>query len=334
MAQADVIIIGAGIAGLSAAAEIAPHRHVIVLEREAHPGMHATGRSAALFVENYGNAAVREMSRASRAALTPYLTQRGVLIVAASGEDAALEAHLAGSKGMEEISAEEACRRFPILRPDYVNRAAYEVDASDIDVDRRMGDLRATLRSHGGEVVTGAEVTALQQGWTVQTSKGAFAAPIVVNAAGAWADQIAVLAGVVPLGLRPCRRSAAILPAPAGHDISAWPMLLSASETFYAKPEAGRMMVSPAEEDEVAPMDAWPDDMVLAEGLDRYEQAVTEPVTRVERSWAGLRTFAPDRTPVCNWGAEGFLWLAGQGGYGVQTSPAMAARAAELVLNR
>ena len=329
MRQADVIVIGAGIAGLSAAAAIAPNRKVVVLEREAHPGMHATGRSAALFFENYGNAAVRSLNRASRAALTPYLTQRGVLIVAAEGED--IEVHLAGSSGMHEISVAAACEMFPILRPDHVRRAAFEADASDIDVDRLMGDLRTTLRAHGGEIVTRAEVTALSPGWQVQTTAGAFGAQVVVNAAGAWADQVAVLAGVAPLVLRACRRSAAILPAPDGHDVSGWPMLLSASEGFYAKPEAGRLMVSPADEDEVGPMDVWPDDMVLAEGLDRYAQAVTTPITRVERSWAGLRTFAPDRTPVCRWGAEGFLWLAGQGGYGVQTPPAMAAKAAELV---
>ncbi|QPH55190.1 NAD(P)/FAD-dependent oxidoreductase [Pontivivens ytuae] len=333
MRDADVLIVGAGIAGLSAAAALAPDHRVIVLERELHPGMHATGRSAALFVENYGNAAVREMNRQSRAALTPYLSPRGVLIVAGPGEEAALEAQLTGSS-MQEIGIDDAARRFPILNRDRAVRAAYEADASDIDVDRLMGDHRKALRAAGGEIVTRAEVTGLAPGWTVETTAGMFTAPIVVNAAGAWADVLAQMAGVAPLGLTPCRRSAAILPAPGGHDIDRWPMLLSAAETFYAKPEAGRLMVSPADEDPVEPMDAWPDDMVLAEGLDRYAQAVTEPVTRVERTWAGLRTFTPDRTPHVGWGADGFLWLAGQGGYGVQTSPAMAARAAGLIRDR
>jgi D-arginine dehydrogenase len=147
---------------------------------------------------------------------------------------------------------------------------------------------------------------------------------------------VAALAGLAPLGLTPFRRSAAILPAPAGHDVSGWPLVVAASETFYAKPEAGKLLVSPADEDPAEPHDAWPDDMVLAQGLDRYERAMTVPVTRVERSWAGLRTFAPDRSPVVGFdhAAEGFFWLAGQGGYGVQTSPALSRLAADLIAAR
>jgi D-arginine dehydrogenase len=167
----------------------------------------------------------------------------------------------------------------------------------------------------------------------VATAAGAFEAPVIVNAAGAWADTVAQLAGVATLGLTPLRRSAAILPAPEGRDVSSWPAVCSMSETWYAKPEAGKLMVSPADEDPVEPHDAWPDDMVLAEGLDRYERAVTVPVTRVERSWAGLRTFAPDRTPVVGFdpAAEGFFWLAGQGGYGIQTAPALSRLAGALL---
>jgi D-arginine dehydrogenase len=155
----------------------------------------------------------------------------------------------------------------------------------------------------------------------------------MVNAAGAWADTVAEMAGVQRLGLTPLRRSAAILPAPEGHDVRGWPAVCSMAETWYAKPEAGKLMVSPADEDPVEPHDAWADDMVLAEGLDRYAQAVTTPVTRVERTWAGLRTFAPDRTPVVGFDptAEGFFWLAGQGGYGIQTAPALSRLAAALL---
>ncbi|WP_108783758.1 NAD(P)/FAD-dependent oxidoreductase [Pontivivens insulae] len=331
-----VVIIGGGIAGLSLAAELAGQAEVVVLEREAHPGMHATGRSAALFVENYGNSAIRTLNRASRSGLQPYLKQRGVLFVASAEEQDALDGHLAESAGMVEISVQKALGHFPILNGARFSRAAYEEDASDIDVDALMGQHRRSLRASVGRIATRTEVIALspsRNGWDVVTADRTYRADIVVNAAGAWADEVAQLAGITPLGLTPLRRSAAILPAPGGHDVSRWPMALSASETWYAKPEAGRLMVSPAEEDPVAPMDAWPDDMVLAEGLDRYAQAVTEPVTRVERSWAGLRTFAPDRTPVLGWGASGFFWCAGQGGYGVQTSPEMARLAAQAILH-
>src|SRR6056297_3352718 len=181
-----------------------------------------------------------------------------------------------------------------------------------------------------------APVTAIQRGhaaWQVTAGDRPFTAPVLVNAAGAWADPVARLAGVAPLGITPMRRSAALLPAPLGHDISRWPLFGSISETWYAKPDAGKLMVSPADEDPVAPHDAWPDDMVLAEGLHRYEQAVTVPVTRVDHSWAGLRSFTADRTPVAGFApeADGFFWLAGQGGYGVQTAPALARLTAALV---
>jgi D-arginine dehydrogenase len=185
--------------------------------------------------------------------------------------------------------------------------------------------------------VTGAGVTAIRREagqWQVDTPQGSHAAPILVNAAGAWADEVAVLAGLPRIGLQPCRRSAAIIPAPEGYATQHWPIFGSIAETWYAKPEAGKLMVSPADEDPVDPHDAWPDDMVLAEGLDRFEQAVTHQVRRVEHSWAGLRTFAPDRTPVAGFDprADGFFWLAGQGGYGVQTAPALSRVAAALII--
>jgi D-arginine dehydrogenase len=170
----------------------------------------------------------------------------------------------------------------------------------------------------------------------VETPAGAFEAPVIVNAAGAWADEVARLAGIRPLGLTPKRRSAAILPPPEGVDVTGWPLVASVSMAWYAKPDAGKFMVSPADEDPVEPHDAWPDDMVLAEGLHRFAQAMDYEITRVERSWAGLRTFAPDGDPVAGFDpeAEGFFWLAGQGGHGVQTSPALAALTADLILGR
>ncbi|TVQ52706.1 MAG: FAD-binding oxidoreductase [Rhodobacteraceae bacterium] len=345
---ADVLVIGGGIAGVGAASEIAAGAQVTVLEREDAIGRHATGRSAAMFILNYGGPALRILTAASEAALVepdpafadgPVLSPRGELLVADADETAALDAYLDGATGAEEIAPDDAVGLVPILRRDRIARAMWEPSARDIDVDRLLQLYARKARAGGARVATGAEVRAIARTgdvWRVETAAGAFEAPVIVNAAGAWADETARMAGVRPVGLRPLRRSAAIIPAPAGHDVRGWPMVGSAGETWYARPDAGRLMVSPADEDPVEPCDAWPDDMVLAEGLHRFEEATTVPVTRVERSWAGLRTFSPDRTPVAGWApdAEGFLWLAGQGGYGIQTSPALSRLAADFALGR
>jgi D-arginine dehydrogenase len=347
---ADIIVIGGGMAGVGAAARIAPDARVVVLEAEAAPGTHATGRSAAIFIATYGNAAIRAANAASHAELADppdelagfsLLSPRGEILIATPEEEPLFEKHMAevGSSdkgGAEEITPGEAVALFPTLRRERIARACYERGAADIDVDRLLQGYLRLLRRHGGKVVTKARARAVARRgdvWTVASEAGSFEAPVVVNAAGAWADAVAALAGVDRLGLKALRRSAAILPAPEGHDVSAWPAVCSMAETWYAKPEAGKLMVSPADEDPVDPHDAWADDMVLAEGLDRYEQAVTTPVTRVERSWAGLRTFAPDRTPVVGFdpAAAGFFWLAGQGGYGIQTAPALSRLAAALL---
>jgi len=342
---ADFIVIGGGMAGIGAAARIAPDAKVIVLEAEDAPGRHSTGRSAAIFVTNYGNDVIRAANAASFAELaeppedladTPLLTPRGEMMIATAAEEALFERHMADASDTEEISPAEAVAHFPILREENIARACYEPAASDIDVDRLLQGYLRLLRRQGGRLVAKAGVQAMdrRQGvWHLQTSAGNFEAPVVVNAAGAWADEVAALSGLPKIGLTPFRRSAALLPAPAGYEVSSWVAVVSMSETWYAKPEAGKLMVSPADEDPVDPQDAWPDDMVLAEGLDRYAQAVTTPVTRVERSWAGLRTFAPDRTPVVGFdpAAEGFFWLAGQGGYGIQTAPALSRLAVALI---
>lgn len=342
---ADILVIGGGIAGISAAARMAADAKVIVLERESAIGYHSTGRSAAIFVANYGNATLRALNAASEPVLRnpdmtdgSVLSPRGELLVAKEHELPAMEAHLAQCPDMERLTVAEALSLHPLLRPAPIAAAIFERDASDIDVDRLLQGFARLLRMSGGEIVTGAEVLSITRGphWQVETAADRFEAPILVNAAGAWADIIAGLAGVTPVGLQPMRRSAALLPAPEGRDMRDWPMISDISETWYAKPDAGRLMVSPADEDPVEPQDAWPDDMVLAEGLDRYEQAVTVPVTRVERSWAGLRSFVPDRTPVAGFAsdAQGFFWLAGQGGYGVQTAPALSQLAADLITKR
>jgi len=343
MTTADVIVIGGGIAGISAAAEIARTARVVVLESEPVIGYHATGRSAALFIRNYGNATLRKLNVLAGPALDALadlaggavLRRRGALTLAYPGEEAAFAAYCAGATGLDRLTGAEAAGIVPILRGEAIVEAAFEPDAQDIDVDRVLQGYARALRTRGGSVMTGAAVTAITRDgtWRVETGSGSFAAPVIVNAAGAWADEVAARAGAARLGLVPHRRSAALLPAPGDHALEGWPLFGSASETWYAKPDAGKLMVSPADEDPVEPHDAWPDDMVLAEGLDRYERAVTVPVTRVERTWAGLRSFVPDRSPVVGFApeAEGFFWLAGQGGYGVQTAPALARITADLV---
>ncbi len=331
-----IAIIGGGIAGVSAAAALAEAgASVTLLEAEDALGFHASGRSAAMFEENYGNDTIRTLNRAS----LPYLTEagvlspRGIMMVALADEEAAFESDLA-DMGMEEIALAEAKQRVPILSPD-ITRAALHEGATDIDTHAILMGFAQKARACGAELVTGAKVQRLDPGWTVHTTAGEFKADVVVNAAGAWADEIAVLAGAKALGLQPYRRSMARLTAPGGRDVRDWPMLFGPEESWYAKPDAGGWIVSPADEDPIAPMDAWADDMVLAEGLARYEAHVTEPITRIEASWAGLRTFASDRALVIGEAvdARGFYWLAGQGGYGFQTAPASAAHLAHLIMS-
>lgn len=346
--RSDIVILGGGIAGIGAGAMAAEGASVTVLEGEGNIGYHATGRSAAIFIRNYGNAALRALNAASAPVLeapegisdTSLLTPRGMLMFAQDAELPALAAYAEGATGLDRLTGPEACALVPILRPGRVAAAMWEPDAQDIDVDRFLQGCARLLRARGGRIETGAPARGItRQGdvWRIETPKGAFEAPVLVNAAGAWADEVALMAGVRPIGLTPMRRSAAIIPAPGGMDLARWPLFVPASETFYAKPEAGKLMVSPADEDPTPAHDVWPEDMVIAEGLDRYAQAVTVPVTRVERTWAGLRTFAPDRTPAVGF-AHGdgprFLWLAGQGGYGVQTAPALSRLAADLCLGR
>ncbi len=336
MTRADIVIVGGGIAGAGLAARVSEFADVVLLEGEDSPGYHATGRSAAMYVVNYGSDVVRALNRASGPALDAagVLTPRGVLIVAEERERHLLDAYLAEPE-VEHVGRARALEMVPILKAERLADAVLETSARDIDVDLLFQGYLKTARANGARLVTRARVTGMRRAsdWIVETAAGEFSAPVVVNAAGAWADSVAAMAGVAPLGIQPFRRSVARLPAPGGHDVRGWPMLLNAPETWYAKPDAGKWLVSPAEEDPVEAMDAWADDMVLAEGIARYQEFVTEEVVRIEGSWAGLRSFAPDRTPVVGFdpAVEGFFWLAGQGGYGVQTSPAMSALAAALI---
>jgi D-arginine dehydrogenase len=327
----DFLIIGGGVAGLSAGARLAGLGDVLLLEGEAQLGYHASGRSAALYEADYGAPATVALARASGAELAEMgvLSPRGFLAVAQAHEEAAFEKDCADLH-MRRIAPDEAQAIIPILNLDRVAFAAHTEAAQNIDTDLMLQTYARRMRERGGTIRTGAAVAAIRrdaEGWTVALEGGEdVRARRLVNAAGAWADRIAALAGLPGIGLKPLRRSIAQLPAPEGHDIRAWPMLFGAGETWYAKPEAGKWLVSPADEDPVEPHDAWADDMVLAEGLARYEEMVTVPVTRVETSWAGLRSFAPDRTLVL--GPDplepSFIWCAGQGGQGFLSAPGAA----------
>lgn len=338
----DIIVIGGGIAGLSAAARLSADAKVTVLERETALGYHASGRSAALFEENYGLPSTIALNKASatyhREANGGYLSPRGLLIVAQPDEEAAFTADVT-TMGVDQITTDQALHMVPILNPKKIAFAGYHAAAYDIDTDRMMQDFARVVRGNGGQVIAGTPVSMITRtadGWQITVNKATYAAPLLVNAAGAWADQIAAMAGIAPLGIVPHRRSIARLPAPGGHDTSAWPIFFGVGETWYAKPDAGALLVSPAEEDAVEPHDAWADDMVLAEGLARYENMVTTPVTRLLTSWAGLRSFSPDRALVLGPepGDPAFVWCAAQGGYGFQTAPAASQLLADLVAGR
>lgn len=329
------VVIGGGIAGASAAARLAERADVTLLETEASFGYHSSGRSAAMFEENYGTETTIALNRASRGEhdARGVLSPRGLMIVTNEEDETLFEADLK-SMNMTEVPAREAFDRVPILAPGVI-RAALHEDAHDIDTHRLLEGFLKEARQAGAITSRSQAVIEIERadGWRVRTGTDVFEADIVVNAAGAWADEIAALAGVAPIGLQPNRRSMARLPAPGGHDVRTWPMLFGPGESWYAKPDAGSLIVSPADEDPIDAMDAWPDDMVLAEGLDRYQQYVTEPVTRLESSWAGLRTFSPDRSLVIGEDptVNGFFWCSGQGGYGIQSAPAASRCLASLV---
>ena len=337
----DFLIIGGGIAGVSAGARLAALGRVTLLEAESALGYHASGRSAALYERQYGLPPVVALARASGDELGQadggVLSPRGLMFVGGPGDEAQHEQEVAAF-GLTRLSIAEAQSILPVLGAGKVTLAAYHDDAYDIDTDRLLQSYARALRRNG-RIVTGAPVTGIQRsaaGWEVTAAGQTYAAKTLVNAAGAWADTLASLAGIAPLGLAPLRRSIARVAAPPGQDVSRWPMTIGAGERWYMKPDAGALLISPADAEPAPPHDAWADDMVLATGIARWEAHVTTPVTRMIANWAGLRTFAPDRNLVIGPDPSDptFLWCAGQGGYGFQTAPAASRFLADLVAGR
>jgi glycine/D-amino acid oxidase-like deaminating enzyme len=337
----EILIIGGGIAGISTGARLAPHARVTVLEAEEALAYHASGRSAALYEANYGMSSTIALARASGQFYlhdTDYLAPRGLMVVATAEQEDAFRRDV-GIMGLTELTVAQAQARIPTLNPEVVAFAGIQENAWDIDTDRLIQDFAKTIRANDGQIVLKAPAQAISFDggrWQVDTPKGRYKADILVNAAGAWVDEVATLAGVAPIGFTPKRRSMARIPAPEGHDPSSWPMFFGPGEDWYCKPDAGSLLVSPAEEDPTTPHDAWADDMRLAEGLAGYEEVVTTPVTRMQANWGGLRTFSPDRHLVIGAATDNpaFFWVAGQGGYGFLSAPAYSQLAADLILNR
>ncbi|KAA0949713.1 MULTISPECIES: FAD-binding oxidoreductase [unclassified Pseudomonas] len=350
MNQADYIIIGGGIAGASAGYWLSQHARVIVLERESLPGYHSTGRSAALYIAAYGTPQVRALTLGSRAffdhpptgfAEHPLLTPRGELLVDLIGDPAELQRQYLSAKALvpetQLLDVEESMAMMPILRREKVHGGIYDPTVCDIDTDALYQGYLRGIRRNGGEIHTDNEVLQLtrdsQGQWLIRTSQQRFSAPVIINAAGAWADTLGELAGARKIGLQPKRRSAFIFAPPPELDIHSWPELAALDGSFYMKPDAGMFLGSPANADPVEPHDVQPEELDIAMGIYQIEEATTLTIRRPTRTWAGLRSFVSDGDLVCGFDpqVEGLFWVAAQGGYGIQTSPAMGQASAALV---
>ena len=350
MTGADFVVIGGGIAGASAAYELAAHGSVILLEREPHCGYHTTGRSAALFTEAWEVPVIRSIAAAGRDFFesppdgfsdVPLVTPRRLLLIGRADQrqsvlDAAADAR-ATIPTLEVVDGTEAQRICPVLKPDYVDSALLEPTGHTIDVDALLQGFLRGIRRRGGTVITGAGVTGIRRvrgEWEVAGGGGEWSARTVVNAAGAWADVIAEMAGVRPVGLKPLRRTAFTFAAPMDVDVRSWPAVIDIDEQFYFEPEGNQLLGSPADQTPSHPHDVRHEEIDVAMAIERIQRASTLDIRHVRRAWAGLRTFAPDRMPVVGPDPEvsDFFWLAGQGGFGIMTSPTMARIAASLAV--
>ena len=345
----DAIVIGAGIAGATVAAHLAQDRRVALIEAEEAAGYHSTGRSAAIWILNYGPPDVRVLTGLSRPffenpgdgfADAPILSRRPVVFLAPPEQTEHLGRLLAEGSGLREAPIEEIRRMVPALRPEYAVQAAIEEDAFDMDVASLHQGFLRQLRSLGGTLALRSRTGRIErrgETWHVDVAGGnTFSAPVVVNASGAWGDVVAEQAGVRPLGLVPKRRTGCVID-PQPFAVRDWPMINDVDHTWYIRPEARtKLMVSPADETDIHPHDVQPDEFDVAVAIDRMQQAMDIEVRRVEHSWAGLRTFTPDRSLAFGWDpeAKGFFWCVGQGGYGIQTSPAAGKLVADVIAGR
>jgi len=348
--KCDYLIIGAGISGAAAAYELAQFGSVILIEAESAPGYHSTGRSAALYTPNYGGAIVRRLNQASSAFFTdppagfceqPLLTPRGSLAVAAPGEedglDPILNLSVAGDE-IEKVTAARALELAPLLRPERVAAAAYEKGVMDIDVGSlHQGYLRGFKR-RGGVVICDKRVERLDRPnthWQAVAGDTIVSGRVVVNAAGAWAGQIGEMAGAISIGLVPKRRTGIIVDAPLAMNVGAMPAIEYIGSDAYLKPDAGRIMASPGDQTPTEPQDARPEELDMAVLVDWLERETRVSVSRIAHSWAGLRSFVADETPVVGFDdtAPDFFWLAGQGGYGIMMAPALGRATADLIVS-
>jgi D-arginine dehydrogenase len=330
---------------VSAAAELAASARVTLLEMEAQPGYHATGRSAAYFAAAYGKRVVRELTGCCEEFFreppvdfheVALLRPRDCMYFGRSDQAEQLQELQQDNPDLVRLTASDVLKRVPVFAESYIHAGLWESRGGDLDVDAILQGYVRRFRRRGGTLCNTHRVTALQRSggcWRVDAGGASFEAPVVINAAGAWADGVAALAGLPGLGIQPLRRTALTVAAPAGMDIRDWPNMIDADEDFYFKPEAGHILISPADETPSEPCDAQPEDLDVAIGVDRFERATGLNIRHVISRWAGLRTFARDRVFVAGFDprSEGFFWLAGQGGYGIQSAPAMAQLARCLV---
>ncbi len=345
----DFAVVGAGIAGASVAYELAQHGTVEVFEMEATAGHHSTGRSAALYTECDGLPPLRRLAMASKEFLLdppdgftdgPILSGRTVLFVSKGAAADELDSFYAEQRALvpsiSRIDPTEAHQLCGALRPEKLAGGVLEPNAMDIDVHALHQGFLSGLRTRGGKLATGSPVVGLERlgrGWRVTTPKGIVDAGIVVNAAGAWCDVVGAMAGVRTIGLVPKRRTAFTFAPPEGSGHEDWPMVVDIAGDFYFRPEGPSLLASPEDETPVAPQDIRHEEIDVAMAIERIQEVTTMEIRHIRSAWAGLRSFVADNVPVVGMDPEaaGFFWLAGQGGYGIMTSPAMSRTAASLI---